>query len=190
MLSLCRLSRMSLISFLVFLVVSCSPVSAKKRCSSRWIITGYYTPIENDYNGKAKKTIRVAKTGRFTFLKSFLKAVKMEGWGKTKAGWYLGYYARKWHKSKTPLNALGYPLEIGMIATDKKLIPRGEKLTIPKLPGPFKNIVYVSSDSGQKIRGKHIDVYMGEGKQAEKATYKITGENYRICKVPKGRLNN
>ncbi len=170
---------------LILMVTSCSQVSAKKRCSNRWMITGYFTPIEKDYNGRVRKTIKVTRVGKLTFSKTFLKTVKMEGWGKTKTGWYLGFYSKKWHKSKSPLAANGKPLKIGIIATDNKLIARGEKITIPALPGRLKDIVYVSSDVGRKIRGKHIDVYLGEGKPAEKATFKITGKNYRICRVSK-----
>ncbi len=170
---------------LVLIVASCSQVSAKKRCSGKWLVTGYFTPVEKDYDGTVKKTIKVTRVGKFTFSKKFLKVIKMEGWGKTRAGWYLGFYSGKWHKSKTSLAANGNPLKIGIIATDNKLIARGKKIKIPALPGRFKDIVYISSDVGQQIRGKHIDVYMGEGKQAEKATLKITGKNYRICRISK-----
>ncbi len=155
----------------------------KKSCSNRWYVTGYFTPVEKDYNSGAKRTIRVEKAGYKKFSKKFLKAVKMEGWGKTNKGWYLGYYSRKWHKSKTPLDAYGKQLVVGVMAVDKKQISKGQRIKIPTLPNPLNNITFTAKDTGSAIKGKHIDLYMGEGKSAEKITFTVTGKKHTICKL-------
>ncbi|MCP3925145.1 MAG: hypothetical protein GY714_21435 [Desulfobacterales bacterium] len=150
-------------------------------CSKKWILTGYFTPVEKDFKSKVIKTIRVKNQGYKTFSYGFLKAVKMEGWGRTNKGWYLGYYSKKWHKSLKPLDAYGKKLVIGVIATDTKLIPKGTRITIPSLPKPLNTIVFTAKDTGGRIKGKHIDLYTGEGKSAEKITYLITGKKHKIC---------
>lgn len=151
-------------------------------CSKGWKITGYFTPLEKDYIS-FKRTIRVKKTGLRSFSSTFLKAVKMEGWGKTNQGWYLGYYGGGWHKSKNPLDAYGKKLVIGVIATDKKLLPKGRRIKIPTLPRYLKNITFTAKDTGGGIRGMHIDLYTGEGRSAEKITFLVTGKKHTICLV-------
>ncbi len=151
------------------------------KCSKKWILTGYFTPVEKDFKSKDIKTVLIKNQGLKTFSYAFLKAVKMEGWGRTNKGWYLGYYSGKWHKSSNPLDAYGKKLVIGVIATDPKLIPKGMKITIPSLPKPLNTIVFTAQDTGGRIKGEHIDIYTGEGKSAEKITYLITGKKHKIC---------
>ena len=154
--------------------------SQKKECSKGWEITGYFTPVERDYRS-FKRNIKVKNTGLKSFPFTFLKAVKMEGWGKTRQGWYLGFYGGVWHKSKTPLDAYGNKLIVGVIATDKKLIPKGRRITIPTLPKHLNTITFTAKDTGGRIRGMHIDLYTGEGRSAEKITYLVTGKQHTIC---------
>ena len=51
----------------------------------------------------------------------------------------------------------GAPLEIGTIAVDPKVFPEGTELNVPDYG------VGTAKDTGGKIKGRRIDVYMGEG---------------------------
>lgn len=152
-------------------------------CSSKWLVTGYFTPIELDYPQAEQTQIQIEQLGKSVHSAAFLKAVKIEGWGKTKQGWYLGRYSNKWHKSKYPLNSLGQPLSTGSIATDKNIIPTGTTLKIPSLPNNLKDRLYVSDDVGSAIKSTHIDIYTGEGRQAEQTTLEITGVDHTVCRL-------
>ncbi len=155
----------------------------EESCTSQWHITGYFTPLEVDYPQAEKIKIGIVKTGHSVHAAAFLNAVKIEGWGKTKAGWYLGHYSNKWYRSNQPLNAMGKPLDIGSVATDKNIIASGETLRIPSLPNNLKHQIYVSDDVGSAIKNTHIDIYTGEGKLAEKTTWEITGKDHTVCRL-------
>ncbi len=152
-------------------------------CSSQWHVTGYFTPVEVDYSQSELSQVHIERFGKSIHSKAFLKAVKIEGWGRTKDGWYLGRFSNKWHKSKQPLNSIGKPLQTGSIATDRTIIPTGSKLKIPSLPNNLKHQLYVSDDVGSAIKNTHVDIYTGEGRQAEKTTYEITGKDHTVCRL-------
>lgn len=148
-------------------------------CSSEWHVTGYFTPVESDYFGEFT-TVNVNGELR-EFRQDFVDTIKIEGWGKTLSGDYLGWYDDSFHTSKVALDQNGYPLEIGQIAVDNTLIDRGDKLLIPTLPEPWNQIVLVPSDEGPSIKGKHIDLFTGEGKLAENETFRVTSEDNQVC---------
>ena len=140
--------------------------------------------MEKDFPAE-KERIYIEKAGHHRISKAFLSVVKLEGWGKTRFGWYLGFYGQKWHRSDFPKNAVGKPLSIGQVATDHQEIPINAKVNIEglaqsKLDHKSAQSHFVSTDSGSLIRGKKIDIYTGEGKSAQSLTYQITG-NYRVC---------
>jgi 3D (Asp-Asp-Asp) domain-containing protein/peptidoglycan/xylan/chitin deacetylase (PgdA/CDA1 family) len=151
------------------------------RCSTDWYITRYFTPLESEYKGTTM-TVDVDGIAR-DFYKAFLSVVKVEGWGKTKQGDYLGYYDGSYHSSLHPLNSEGNPLAIGDIATDPTLIPIGTRVNIPTLPSPWNNKVFNATDTGPAIKGRHIDVYIGLGKMAKQETknFGATALNNTVC---------
>jgi 3D (Asp-Asp-Asp) domain-containing protein len=69
-----------------------------------------------------------------------------------------------------------------MIAVDNSLIDRGTQIVISTLPEPWNEIIFLSADEGPSIKGKHIDMFTGEGKLAENETFRITSENNKVCK--------
>ncbi len=151
-------------------------------CSSDWYITGYFTPVESDYSGDFIK---------FTFddyikhfRSDFLADVKIEGWGKTRMGDYVGWYDNSFHLSDMALDMHGDELLVGFVAVDTVLIEQKTKLSIPTLPSPWNELLFTASDIGPSITGKHIDVYTGEGKQAELETFRITGTDNEVCTEP------
>jgi len=50
-----------------------------------------------------------------------------------------------------------------------------------RFPYPWNQIVLLAHDVGPAIKGKHIDLYTGEGKQAEMETFRVTSSNNTVC---------
>ena len=148
-------------------------------CTSDWYITGYFLPIESDYSGELVE-VSVNEVKQF-YLADFLENVKIEGWGRTNAGNYLGWYHGAYTISDRYLDAYDNDLIVGMVAVDDSVIEHGSELTIPTLPKPWNNMVFSGSDEGPSIIGKHIDVFTGEGINAENETFRITGSNNTVC---------
>ncbi|MCW8878421.1 MAG: 3D domain-containing protein [Kangiellaceae bacterium] len=167
-----------LVLSLSFILSACSQKGPI--CSDNWRVTGYYTPIEGDYKSPDFYAVSVNKAGRISFNRAFVKDVMLEGWGKTRFGWYLGYYNNQWYRSDDPLNSKGTPLTIGTIATDAGLVEPNSVVNIPEVEKILKVPQFVAQDVGQAIKNKKIDVYTGEGKQAKELTLRITG-NHSIC---------
>ena len=119
--------------------------------------------------------------GTKQFKADFLDKVKTEGWGKTRFGEYVGWYDNSFYSSNTALDAHGNRLLIPSVAVDTILIESNTKLFIPMLPTPWNKLVFIASDIGPSITGKHIDVYTGEGTQAELETFRITGTDNKVC---------
>jgi hypothetical protein len=174
------------------LVISPSTLSnqiifaAQQSCTTGWYITGYSTPVERDYNG-TKQIIKVVTPTSVVqnreFYKSFLHDVEVEGWGRTLAGDYIGLVTndRQWHSSPKPIGSTDEPLLQHTVAVDPNFIQMGQKLIIPTLPSPWNETTLTAADVGPDIKGKHVDVYTGEGKYAGKETYRITGHDNELC---------
>ncbi len=151
----------------------------RENCSSDWYITGYFTPVESDYSGDF---IRIAFDDYTKHFRSdFLADVKIEGWGKTRLGDYVGWYDNSLHLSDAALDMHGDELLVEFVAVDTDLIEQKTKLSIPTLPSPWNELLFTASDIGPSIKGKHIDVFTGEGKQAELETFRITGTENEVC---------
>ncbi|MCH7648994.1 MAG: murein transglycosylase [Thaumarchaeota archaeon] len=148
-------------------------------CSSDWYITGYFTPVESDYSGDFQKITFDDEVKQFK--SDFLSVVKTEGWGKTISGEYVGWYDDSFHISDVALDSHGEPLLVHSVAVDSEIIKQKTNLVIPNLPTPWNEIIFESSDIGPSIKGKHIDVYVGEGKQAELETFRITSTENNVC---------
>jgi len=148
-------------------------------CTSDWYITGYFLPIESDYSGKPIE-ISVDQIKQI-YLDDFLEVVKIEGWGRTNAGNYLGWYHDAFTILDTYLDAYGNDLVVGTVAIDDSVIEPGSELTIPTLPEPWNDMVFSGLDEGPSINGKHIDVFTGEGIDAENETFRITSTNNTVC---------
>ena len=156
-----------------------SGFTLQPNCSSDWYITGYFTPVESDYSGDF---IRI-EFGDYTkhFRSDFLAAIKIEGWGKTRLGNYVGWYDNSLHLSDAALDMHGDELLLEFVAVDMDLIEQKTKLSIPTLPSPWNEVIFTASDIGPSIKGKHIDVFTGEGKHAELETFRITGTENEVC---------
>ena len=158
-------------------------------CSGGWRITGYFTPLETDYDSTETRTIEVKNAGKMKFNIEFLNTVFNEkegfgeGWGKTRFGWYLGNYGGAWHKSNDPLDANNSPLKTNSAAVDNAVIPNDSLVKIPALPGTFGKEIFAANDVGVTVHGKHIDVYTGEGRAAEKMMEGVTFEDDDLTRV-------
>ncbi len=163
---------------------------SRLQCSPDWKVTGFYTPVESDFETDLNRTIQIKSVNADLFSASFndtfISAVKMEGWGKTRFGWYLGYYAAQWHKENNALNASGKPLVVGAVAVDNRVINQGEQIKIPAVESVMDIVNFKAEDVGSGIKNRHIDIYTGEGNAARKLSYKVTGR-HQVCMV-KNRL--
>ena len=148
-------------------------------CTSDWYVTGYFLPIESDYSGKSVEILVDGDT-QF-YLADFLEVVKIEGWGRTNADNYLGWYHGDFTISDRYLDAYNNDLIVGMVAVDDSVIEHGSKLTIPTLPEPWNDVIFSGLDEGPAINGKHVDVFTGEGIDAENETFRITGYDNQVC---------
>ena len=154
---------------------------AKSSCSDGWYITGYYIPREDELPGDTEE-INVERVGTLSFSQGFLNETRTEGWGITRFGWALGYYAGGWHRSDSgALDASGNHLSEGIIAIDRSLIPPGAQVQISTLPNPWSAKTFRATDVGVGITGQHIDVFTGMGRTAEEETFRITSDNNRVC---------
>lgn len=163
-------------------------LSTTQICSGGWYITGYFLPTEIDYSSKMSPIIIDGKV--HSFKSDFVNEVKIQGWGKTISGEYLGSYDGKFYLGNTPLDSLGNNLGVGSIAVDPQIIKRGTKVTIPTLPQPWNGTVFDSNDVGPAIIGKHIDVYTGEGLGARKEAFRITGYDNSVCFINESTMTN
>jgi 3D (Asp-Asp-Asp) domain-containing protein len=161
-------------------------LGAQQNCTRGWYVTGYFIPVEGNYNG-SKQIVKViapnSAVQNRTFYKSFLHEVRVEGWGKTVAGDYIGLVTndRQWHSASNPTGAGGEPLMRNTVAVDPNIIKLGKKLIIPTLPGPWNTTTLNAADVGPGIKGKHVDVYTGGGKNAGEETRRITGHDNQLC---------
>lgn len=148
-------------------------------CSDKWTVTGYYVPQETDYSGSFITVIVEGDTRQFK--QDFVDSVKVEGWGKTLSGDYLGWYSNSYHLNDNAVDAHGNILVVGKIAVDTDIVKPNSNLIIPTLPSPWNDIVFHSSDVGGGVNDKHIDVFTGVGASAEQETFRITGNDNTVC---------
>lgn len=173
------------VALLTVLIAGCEmPVaevpSGPLTCSIPWFVTGYFTPVEADYQG-ATETVRIPEFGTYTALSGFLREVEVQGWGRTKAGWYLAHYDGAWHRSTVPLGAAGKPISTGHVAVDPRVVRLGSALRIPTLPAPWDTTGFVASDVGTAVAGRHVDVYTGVGASARAEAFRITTSSAEVC---------
>ncbi len=164
---------------LIFLALFCFNAHASV-CSQDWKITGYYSPIETEFPQGENDRILIKDFGHLYFNETFIKEVTMEGWGRTRFGWYLGYFSNAFHKSQNPLNARGQHLQLGAVAIDTQYLKMGNKITIPQVNEVIGVNWFVANDTGSAIKKKHIDVYTGEGKLAKATSWQVTGKK-QVC---------
>ena len=156
-----------------------SPAAHDATCSTDWLVTGYFTVRESDFDGaRIQVTFEDGKTR--SYRAAFLDAVKVEGWGRSEQGAYVGYDHGVWRLSSRPLTASGQELRIGSIAVDPAIIRSEDVVTIPTLPF-FGKVRFQPNDVGTAIRGKHVDVYTGEGAPAQELADTITGKGHTVC---------
>lgn len=70
------------------------------------------------------------------------------------------------------VTAYGTKPRIGIIATDPKIFPKGTKLLLVD-PLDGKEKIFVAEDKGGKIKGRHIDIFTGFGREGLRKTRKM-----------------
>lgn len=174
-----KILRWLLVVYFLTVIIACT--SSREDCSQGWRITGYYTPVESEFVQTPSLSVN-ASGKHYRFSKEFLAAVRMEGWGRTRFGWYLGYYSGGWHRSSTARDAKGNGLVVGMAAMKRgRAMPN--HLRIDGLETVLGRSVFKVSDTGSGLKSKQVDIYTGEGSRARQLTYAITREHARVCRV-------
>jgi 3D (Asp-Asp-Asp) domain-containing protein len=148
-------------------------------CSSGWTVTGYFIPLEADYTGEFV-SINIQGISR-EFKQDFVDSIKLEGWGKTLSGDYLGWYSNSFHINNNAVDSEGNPLVVGIVAVDNAVVDPNSNLIIPTLPTPWNEVVFLSSDVGTGVNQKHVDVFTGIGLIAEQETFRITSNGNTVC---------
>lgn len=148
-------------------------------CDDGWYVTGYFIPVESDYSSHIFEIKIDDQSIEYDY--DFVNSVKREGWGRTNNGDYLGWYSNEFHLNKIPLDNFGNALKVGTIAIDPSSYELGSKIFISSLVEPWDEIIFTANDVGESIKNKHIDVFTGEGSEAEEETYRITGFNNVAC---------
>ncbi|MGC2234891.1 MAG: 3D domain-containing protein, partial [Pyrinomonadaceae bacterium] len=69
------------------------------------------------------------------------------------------------------------------VAVDNKIIPNNSIVRIPGLPEEFAGKTFIANDVGVTVHGKHIDIYTGEGRDAERKMYEVTFEDDNLTRV-------
>ena len=76
---------------------------------------------------------------------------------KVKAGARLDFVATAYCRGQT--TASGVDVQAGIAAADPALLPEGSVVSVSGVPEQYRGI-YTVMDTGPKVNGKHIDVYM------------------------------
>ena len=158
------------------LAKNCTAPSTPQACSVGWKITGYYVPFESDYTGK-KIPVQVGGV-TYQLKEDFVSAVRMEGDGKTMEGWILN--CCPFARATKVIGSCNKELrELEAVARDAQMMKCDTSVTIktPILSGK----VFKALDTGGAIKGKHLDVFCGFGKQGKDLSYKITTSNAEVC---------
>lgn len=176
------MNKIIIFSFAILLILGVFTIfNYPSNCTSGWYITGYYTPIETQFEGKDQEIL--VDDEPQIFKTDFINEVKTEGWGKDEKGKYLGWYENKFHYGDKPLDYQGDALIFKTVAADTSVLPLETLIAIPSLPEPWNSFTYSVKDVGPSIVGKHIDVYVGEEKNAKNKTELITSKRQTVCIV-------
>jgi 3D (Asp-Asp-Asp) domain-containing protein len=150
----------------------------------KFLITGYVLAQEKDFPATPTVKDPCGLTG--TFSRPFLfqtdknpTGVKMEGSGISKSGDVIQYEKKNGQdcfKIDSCAKVKGICLTSGVsVATDLSVIPRNSELLIEDIGAR------TAHDTGDRIKGKHIDVYYGTDKTKSEAI-NLTFKDRKVCK--------
>jgi len=140
-------------------------------------VTSYWTVQESVYAAADPDAPEIAvpvivdedtgEIAHYTCIEAFLNEIKIEGWGETIEGEFLGWWDGAYHLGPAPLDALGNELvPYHTVAVDPAVIPLGAWVAIlPPIRGsiwfskPYCRIFH-ATDTG--VEGPWVDVYVGD----------------------------
>ena len=169
------------------------PISARKLGVFK--VTYYWVADERDHPSERTETIP-GLPGKFT--PGFKKAVMTEGTGRLLDGRIInaaggGKYS--FTDAKWGLGCRDNPLvPLASIATDPKVIPTGSVVLAPafnmlRLPdGTQHTGFFWADDTGGSIKGKHIDVFVGERSAWRKVLKALGTEEVEVLLVEEFRM--
>ena len=167
-------------------------------CESGYLITSYWTVREEFYHGE-KIPVRDSSGALLGYYKrDFIEDVMVEGWGKGDGvgndGTYLGYDPELgFLKSPEPLDAYGSPLIPWRAIAAPPQIMRwtavfianfdaGEEVA-EEVGSKLLSSVFVVTDRGPSVVGRHIDIYVGEQDRPDmnESPYALYIQNATVC---------
>ena len=149
------------------------------RYLGRFKITYYWAVDETEYPTSRASALYLADgqlLGRFS--SSFVKAFRVEAAARLKDGRRISYLKRS-NRAKVVDQFLGYGghklTELKSIAVDPRLIPLGSVVYIPQaenvtVDGQTLGGVFYAHDVGSAIKGKHIDIFVGNRRNMDAFT--------------------
>jgi len=156
-------------------------------------------PFERDY--LARREIVSQEDGKVrTYPKAFVDEAGLEGSGKVAEDEYIGWpwdcaatdgtiaylseqCDAKWHSYAAALDASGRPVQLGVVATDKKYFnaARPALVTVDPKPPGFPSGTFEARDLGPAITDNRIDVFAGWGLGGLKRALALTSSTSKVC---------
>lgn len=135
-------------------------------------ITYYWIVPESEYRGRREVPIYLENGSLLGYFpKKFVDDFKKESVARLRDGRLISYLKRK-NAARVVTEPLGYgsftltPLK--SIAVDTNIIPLGSRVYIPEYERLYlgdngvHNGIFNANDIGSEVKGKHIDIYIGE----------------------------
>lgn len=152
------------------------PGLSSGRYLGKFKVTYYWAVDEAEYP-ESKSSRLYAADGSLLglFSSAFIRAFKIEAAAVLRDGRCISYLKRANRAQVVDrfLGCGGYKLtELKSIAVDPRLIPLGSRVYIPQaenvvVNGRLSNGIFYANDIGSAIKGKHIDVFVGQRKNMD-----------------------
>jgi|UniRef100_A0A7C6EBT9 3D (Asp-Asp-Asp) domain-containing protein len=135
-------------------------------------VTYYWIVPETEYSGRREVPLYLDNGGLLGYFpRHFVQDFKKEGVARLKDGRLISYLKRK-DAVRIVLEPLGFGghslTTLKSVAVDTNFIPLGSRVYIPQYErlylGDFgvHNGIFYAQDIGSDVKGKHIDIFIGE----------------------------
>lgn len=138
----------------------------------RFKVTYYWIVLETEYQGKREIPLYLDNGSLLGYFpRRFIQDFKKEGVARLKDGRLISYLKRKDAVKivREPLGYGGHTLTtLKSVAVDTHFVPLGSRLYVPQYErlylGDFgvHNGIFYANDIGSDVKGKHIDIFIGE----------------------------
>ncbi|MEO0094221.1 MAG: 3D domain-containing protein [candidate division WOR-3 bacterium] len=145
-------------------------------------ITYYWIVPESEYRGRREVPIYLENGSLLGYFpKKFVDDFKKESVARLRDGRLISYLKRK-NAARVVTEPLGFGnftlTSLKSIAVDTNIIPLGSRVYIPEYERLYlgdkgvHNGIFNANDIGSEVKGKHIDIYIGEKENLKYLTSK------------------